>query len=444
MFGIALLCASVFLFTGCKEIMSHFDNAVDSHLQVTDKLTIIGVEKTYQITKDVDYKTISDAAPEFTVDEASKGIVEVDKTTGVVKGLKSGDATIKISLPDNGLYLDATASITIKVRVEDTDQFNKNIERLADGDQILFAENAAIELTDTLDLTGKKVTIKGDKDKFAVIVISEPISVNKDFIVENVKFDASGLANSKSVVNLVTTSEYAKKKDGSTSTAVLQFGDLKFNNVEISGLKAPIVNTALKGLINKIEIEDAIVEFIGGKNIFNLGTSIYDQFILKNSTLYSKEGHTGKFIKCDGRPKTDLGYGDNDVLSTTLDHVTMYQISKGQQMNNSNGQMKQQKYFHQTMTNCILVYSGNHSAAVRGWMFGGNSTNNTMVYDKNTYWNDVDYSATWTNSNNNAGYDASGTVLTTDPNFKDPANGDFTPQGAKQVENKTGDPRWFK
>ena len=151
-------------------------------------------------------------------------------------------------------------------------------------------------------------------------------------------------------------------------------------------------------------------------------------------------------IKSDGRPKGDLGYGNDDEVAVTLDHVTMYQIAKEKQMNNSNGQMKGQAYMHQTMKDCILVYSGNHSAAVRGWMFGQNSTANTMVYDKNTYWNDADFSATWTTGSDtsNQGYDASGTALTTDPNFKDPANGDFTPQGTDQVTNKTGDPRWYK
>ena len=96
LFGIALLCASVFLFTGCKEIMSHFDNAVDSHLQVADKVTVIGVGGTYQIAKDVDYKTISAADPSF--ESLDKAIATVEPKTGVVKALKSGDARMKISL----------------------------------------------------------------------------------------------------------------------------------------------------------------------------------------------------------------------------------------------------------------------------------------------------------------------------------------------------------
>ncbi|MBQ4029662.1 MAG: DUF5123 domain-containing protein, partial [Prevotella sp.] len=40
-------------------------------------------------------------------------------------------------------------------------------------------------------------------------------------------------------------------------------------------------------------------------------------------------------------------------------------------------------------------------------------------------------------------YDGTGTALTTDPAFKDAADGDFTPTGEAQVAAKTGDPRWF-
>ena len=48
----------------------------------------------------------------------------------------------------------------------------------------------------------------------------------------------------------------------------------------------------------------------------------------------------------------------------------------------------------------------------------------------------------WTDSAK--GGDASGTSLASNPNYKDPENGDFTPQGADQIAEKTGDPRWYK
>ena len=359
-----------------------------------------------------------------------------------------GDATITISIAATPQYdRTETAEFAATVRIQDLDQLKAAI---AASDEVtaLLSSEKTITINESLDLSGKKVSFKGASEKAsASITISESIKINSDFSLENLNIDGTGLGNSKPLIQMVTTTNTAKKKDGSAST-VLQFGDIEMKNVKMSNLQSSVISSALKGFMKKINIEDCIIEFSGNKNIFDLGSStgastFADEFIVKNSTLYSKTGHTGKFIKCDARPKNDLGYGANDKVAVTLDHVTMYQISKGQQMNNSNGQMKGQAYMHQTMKSCILVYSGNHSAAVRGWMFGQNSNANAMVYDKNTYWNDADFSATWTNSENQ-GYDASGTALTTDPNFKDVANAIFTPQGADQVANQTGDPRWYK
>lgn len=443
LFGIALLCASVFLFTGCKEIMSHFDNAVDSHLQVADKLTIIGVDKTYQIAKDVDYKTISDAAPEFTVDKASKGIVEVDKTTGVVKGLKSGDATIKISLPDNGLYLDATASITIKVRVHNTDEFYKNVEALADGDQILFAENANITLNKDVDLTGKKITIKGDQTKPANITATKSIKgISDNFTIENVKFDASNITGSLFILDGSTVA--AKKQDGTDSDAYKYIESIKLSNLEVTGLVKAFLRDAQKIYVANLEVDNCVIGFNSQQNVFDFNGKGYPANLkVTNSTIWAPSNtKTNYLLQSGGRVKdldpNQLEYKQN----VTVDSCTFYRVAQGMQINNMNG--KGQTSLILTLKNSILVDSGSKSGdEVRGWLGGQNSNNPSVTYEKNTYWAGDAVAAGWTNSSKQ-GYDASGTSLTTDPNFKDPANGDFTPQGAKQVENKTGDPRWFK
>ncbi len=72
-----------------------------------------------------------------------------------------------------------------------------------------------------------------------------------------------------------------------------------------------------------------------------------------------------------------------------------------------------------------------------GGRFGSNAP---QTFVKNTYFlNGAD------NSAKEAGYDKSGTALTTDPGFKDAANGDFT-IGKRTHQNlyQTGDPRWLK
>ena len=57
----------------------------------------------------------------------------------------------------------------------------------------------------------------------------------------------------------------------------------------------------------------------------------------------------------------------------------------------------------------------------------------TIEVADNTYWYD----------GADAGEKYDKEVLTTDPNFKNAAAGNFTPQGEEQVAKKTGDPRWL-
>ena len=59
----------------------------------------------------------------------------------------------------------------------------------------------------------------------------------------------------------------------------------------------------------------------------------------------------------------------------------------------------------------------------------------TANWNNNTYWNNGE-------AVDNSSYDT-GFILSTDPAFVDPANANFTPTGAEQLERKTGDPRWL-
>ena len=64
-------------------------------------------------------------------------------------------------------------------------------------------------------------------------------------------------------------------------------------------------------------------------------------------------------------------------------------------------------------------------------------TSSQIRLSRNTYWSGGEAA-------DQATYDTSGTILTTDPAFANPANGDFTPTGAEQLQYKTGDSRWYE
>jgi hypothetical protein len=66
---------------------------------------------------------------------------------------------------------------------------------------------------------------------------------------------------------------------------------------------------------------------------------------------------------------------------------------------------------------------------------GRMGTNSTASWGNNTYWQEGE-------AKDNSQYDT-GFILSSDPAFADPANGNFTPTGSEQLERRTGDPRWL-
>ena len=421
---VGLLLCSAFLFTGCKEIMSHLDNSVDSHLQVADKVTVIGVGDTYTITKDVDYATISDADPKF--ESQTPAIATVDPKTGVVTALKSGDARIKISLPDNGLYLDASAVIDIKVRVHNADQLNANVKALADVDDILLAENAAINLSDTLDLTGKQINFEGAKGAKITCGERTPIQINGGFILSNVEIDASSLKDPLILMNKVPGFDPVESGQWVIKEPI------KIDGVKVTGLtKNFFADSGKSYAYVNFTINNSIIQYnTQGNVVLNMAASMAIHFNIINSTFYAKTAGSANMIALSGkRPWQITGY-ENETGKLICDHNTFYNMAKSKQFLNTNT-LKGQKYLYEMNSN-IFVDSSNKK------IYGNMTNNNKQVTTdgKNTYWFDG-AAFSETNYNGDAG-------LQSDPNFKDAANGDFTPQGADQVANKTGDPRWLK
>lgn len=421
LFASALLCASVFLFTGCDEIMSHFDNAVDSHLQVADKLTIIGVGDTYQITKDVDYKTISDADPSF--ESLDKAIATVDSKTGVVSGVKSGDARIKISLPDNGLYLDASAIINVKVRINTFKDLENELTAEGVTEVKAYLADAAniVWEGDMIDVTGKKVAIIGGTN--TTMAVKKGFQIDNDFSISNVKIDFSE-QGSYFVGFLNATEE------------VVKIGDITFENIEAKNMQQPLFNSKKSNyLINNISIINSIVEMGSNKNVldFSSGSSAYN-VNFENSTIYSTVSHTtGTFKSQGGQNIRNL---DPEGIQTfNLLNSTFYNLTKGANFfqHRSNSQV----YLTFNVKNNIFVNCGKSDQVIQGLNGGSKSTNPTFDVDSNVFnFDGANQSSTEVSPNSNQPNKNNIAALIV---FKDAANGDFT-----QSNVKVGDPRWIK
>lgn len=79
--------------------------------------------------------------------------------------------------------------------------------------------------------------------------------------------------------------------------------------------------------------------------------------------------------------------------------------------------------------------------------FLGGRTANTyqnVTFGYNTYGIADGTFETGKSADGNTVYDNSETVITSDPQFKDPENGDFTVQGSEHIAAQAGDPRWLE
>ena len=102
-----MLC-TLFVFTGCKEIMSNLDAPVSAYLKVDQASAKIYRGQSYKIP----YSTISDAKPIFKT--ADDKVATVDEN-GVVTGVMMGTTKITIEVPATDYYQAASAEFTVEV-----------------------------------------------------------------------------------------------------------------------------------------------------------------------------------------------------------------------------------------------------------------------------------------------------------------------------------------
>lgn len=265
------------------------------------------------------------------------------------------------------------------------------------------------------------------------IVTDKAISITG----ENVQIDVESGADFIKVANVA--GEKAKKADGSDSNYTI-VENITLKGLTIKGLtKSLINNTSGNVVFTKISIDDDVIEFSGSSAVFALGNGYPEDLTITKSTLWSQAGHTGFLFQAQGRPKDATG-----STSWTIEKSTLYQIAKGKKMNNNNSGIKGQSTTKLTLTESILFETGSNTGnEINGWLFGQNSASPVRTYNKNTYWAGNAEATGWTDSSK-TGSDQTGTALTTDPGFKDAANGDFTLSAySAQCNEKTGDPRWF-
>lgn len=207
-------------------------------------------------------------------------------------------------------------------------------------------------------------------------------------------------------------------------------GSLIYDNNKayaISGLT--IKNTLIQANSDGSKIKNqAFISFQGG--------GVKD-FNMTNCTVYEVGEKINKyFLRYNNSLRADRITGSKtDFTTFSWVNNTFYNLldSDEGQWFNSNGPKDYSTY---TVLNNIWVDCSTQIARrIKGNSQLGTSSQARFLH--NTYW--VDGAAA-----DQGDHDTSGTILTTDPGFADPANGNFKPSGSEQVQYQTGDPRWFE
>lgn len=503
--AILMLC-TLFVFTGCKEVMSSLDNPVDSYFKLTETSTKIYRGQSYQIK----FTAISDAKPIFKSSDEKIALVDEN---GVVTGANRGTAKISVELPATDYYNGASAEFTVEVdallnlpldakELALNEEYNLGVTSVstgaitykssdtkvatvdADGNvtakgygdatitisiaatpeydrtetaefaakvrvfdfaslkayctspsveepYVILADNASIVFNSDLNVNGKKyVTIKGNKKKPAKLSFSasKSIVIDGGFTLAYVDIDATGSSH--------IIKGYKETTKEKVSDYIIVKEPVLIEGVMVKNLqKAFFYDNDAPFFFEKFTINDCLVSLKKEGNVtINFNKSMAGVFTLSNSTFSVSDTSGEKnFIALNGskRPWQVTGYAGESKL--VCDHNTFYNVAKVKQFLNSNSLKGQSQYTYHMSSN-IFVDSFNKKIYEK-------MTNDkaTQVVDDglNTYWyNNETFSETK--------YKNAKEGLKTNPNFKDAANGIFVPQGADQVANQTGDPRWYE
>lgn len=292
-----------------------------------------------------------------------------------------------------------------------------------------------------IDFNYRKVMIRtSSKSNYASLTLAEGANfiVSNDFSLNYMNIDCS--ATSKPFIELL---KYDTDPDGIMSKPknyyLIEF--VRLMNCKVTGVNGSLVydNNKSWAVVNFI-IKNAMIQMsTTASNIKNesfisfQGGGVKD-FSIVNSTVWQTGDENSKyFLRYNNSIRIDrLGWTTSDHTTLTYNHNTFYKVSSGQWANYSGIQ----NYTVYDLAYNIWYDCADGNIARRMMGNGRMGSNGAFNSDYNTYW----YNGAVADQ---ANYDTSATQLTTDPAFVDPANANFTPTGAQQVEWKAGDPRWF-
>ncbi len=407
------------------------DTTVSSYVAINTatKTAAPAEEFTLSITK------IGDGTVTWSSSDPASAEVQGAGLSAKVIAKKCGDATITANVAAAGNYQAGSAKCNVKVRIGNLEQLKAYVATSDDVTAWLSSENT-ITIDEDLDFSGKKVTIKGDKDNPAKIKSNKTFLINDNFALENVVIDNS----SDTKISFIKLASVESQKN---------FDAIILKNVKITGLSSNLINANKQNyLINEVKVDNCVIEVKGGdKHIFDFKEAgCMANLTISNSTLYatSTTKHTGRILQQQsGKKMVDDLKGTG--FTFTLENSTLCNL-----MTDNNYVL----YLRQNNQTWI-TYNVNNNIVVdcmkqKGKFMSGVNTGN----------NDKDLKCTWNVDKNLINYagentkesEVAGVNKDKDGNprikncieglvsFADPDKGDFT----QSLTKEAGDPRWKK
>lgn len=298
----------------------------------------------------------------------------------------------------------------------------------AEATVIKLAPGINLTLNETIDLSGKQITILTPANSTAAhLVLGENggFIVNNNFKLSNVTIDAT--ASTTPLISLNTV-------NGQVTTIEA----IDFENVSVTGLKKALFYSSAKDyLITSFNIVNSLVEQAGDATTIDFTKgSCAKTLTIENSTIWGNvPGATTKsmYSSQSGQKLTDIEA--NGTQTFNIKNSTFYNLAKSK--NFFTHRQSNQKWLAYNVENSVFVDCGKSGQVIKGLNGGSQGAN-----------------PTWNISGNLFNFDGVNTgvnEVTGDPNepVKNSVEGTATITSTAEgltvsMPSQVGDPRWLK
>lgn len=348
---------------------------------------------------------------------------------------------IEIAAPAEGKTYDIVGVISV---------YNDNIQfqpiTITRTPEIIAATIEPTEGDIAAAVAAKKAEIEAAGDKIGDITINlakdaaytlgSSIETAGSLIINGNGATVNAAANAAALISL--TGGKAGEND------YLMIDQVKIDGVTIKGIKSSVLyDNNVKICLVDLTVNNSVLEFateaVDNEALISFKAGGAKDINITNSTFYGNNAVAKYFVRYNNFARLDR-YGFDtatELMVMNYQNNTFHGLLKADGQWGNYSAISGQKYVKFDIKNNIWYNCGND--IIRRMAGGRFNGSNPMEFANNTYFNEgVD------KSESEAGYDKSGSILTTDPSFKDAANGDFTiGASTQQAKLKTGDPRWL-